>query len=71
MEKLGLTEAQYKNQPIWSWGKKILRLGKNVLIIVIVMLHIQLVIGDSCDEVRSWTRGLGWMWSPRYYKKGN
>ena len=55
-EELGLTEDQYKNQPMYSWEKvdfktkdECMNYGNE---------HAE--YGFECSEVTSWTRSLGW-----------
>lgn len=71
-EKLGLTEDQYKNQPIMSWQTVDFKTREEC--INYGNTHAPFSTGEggySCSEVNSYTRRLGWHWSPRYYKKGN
>ena len=55
-EELGLTEDQYKNQPMYSWEEvdfktkdECMNYGNE---------HAE--YGFECSEVTSWTRSLGW-----------
>lgn len=68
-EKLGLTEDQYKNQPMYSWEKVDFKTREEC--INYGNTHAPFSTGEGgyeCSEVTSYTRTLGWDWEPRYLK---
>ena len=55
-EELGLTEDQYKNQPMYSWEEVDFKTKEEC----INYGNEHAEYGFECSEVTSWTRSLGW-----------
>ena len=55
-EELGLTEDQYKNQPMYSWEEVDFKTKEECM----NYGNEHAEYGFECSEVTSWTRSLGW-----------
>ena len=55
-EELGLTEDQYKNQPMYSWEQVDFKTKEECM----NYGNEHAEYGFECSEVTSWTRSLGW-----------
>lgn len=55
-EELGLTEDQYKNQPMYSWEEVDFKTKEECM----NYGNAHAEYGFECSEVTSWTRSLGW-----------
>ena len=55
-EELGLTEDQYKNQPMYSWEEVDFKTKEDCM----NYGNEHAEYGFECSEVTSWTRSLGW-----------
>lgn len=55
-EELGLTEEQYKNQPMYSWEEIDFKTKEECM----NYGNEHAEYGFECSEVTSWTRSLGW-----------
>lgn len=66
-EKLGLTEDQYKNKPIYSWEEVEFSTREECAIYGDTNPPYSTGEGSyDCNEVSSWTRSLGWDFVPHY-----
>lgn len=66
-EKLGLTEDQYKNKPIYAWEE--VEYSTREECAAYGDTHPPYSTGEGsydCNEVSSWTRSLGWDFVPHY-----
>lgn len=68
-EEVGLTEDQYKNKPMYSWERVDFKTEEEC--VNYGNTHAPFATGEGgyqCSTVNSWTRRLGYMFTPHYLK---